>query len=43
MWRERITARAVVTRTMPLNNRTEMTDEERDILAQWLMQGAPTQ
>jgi uncharacterized membrane protein len=42
-WRERIRARAVVTRSMPLNNRTGMTDEERDTLAQWLMQGAPTQ
>jgi uncharacterized membrane protein len=42
-WRERIRARAVVTRSMPLSNRTGMTDEERDTLAQWLMQGAPTQ
>jgi uncharacterized membrane protein len=41
-WRERIRARAIVTRSMPLNNRTGMTDEERDTLAQWLMQGAPT-
>ena len=43
MWRERILARAVVTRTMPLNNRTGMTDEERDTLARWITQGAPTQ
>jgi uncharacterized membrane protein len=42
-WRERIRARAIVTRSMPLNNRTGMTDEERDTLAQWLSQGAPTQ
>jgi uncharacterized membrane protein len=42
-WRERIRARAVVTRSMPLNNRTGMTDEERDTLALWLTQGAPTQ
>jgi uncharacterized membrane protein len=28
---------------MPLNNRTGMTDEERDTLAQWFSQGAPTQ
>ncbi len=42
LWKERIAARAVVTRTMPLNNRTEMTDEERDTLARWLAQGAPT-
>lgn len=37
---ERIKARAVVSRTMPLNNKTGMTDEERDLLARWLMQGA---
>ncbi|HEY8090699.1 MAG TPA: urate hydroxylase PuuD [Polyangiaceae bacterium] len=42
MWKERIRARAVVTRSMPLNNRTGMTDEERDTLAAWLEQGAPT-
>jgi uncharacterized membrane protein len=43
VWKERIRARAVVTRSMPLNNRTGMTDEERDTLALWLTQGAPTQ
>jgi uncharacterized membrane protein len=43
VWRERIRARAIVTRSMPLNNRTGMTDEERDTLAQWLSQGATTQ
>jgi uncharacterized membrane protein len=42
VWKERIRARAVVTRSMPLNNRTGMTDEERDTLAQWFAQGAPT-
>jgi uncharacterized membrane protein len=42
LWRERIRARAVVTRSMPLNNRTGMTDEERDTVARWLTQGAPT-
>ena len=41
-WRERIRARAVVTRSMPLNNRTEMTSEERDTLALWLEQGGVT-
>jgi uncharacterized membrane protein len=41
VWRERIQARAVVTRTMPLNNLTAMTDEERETLARWFMQGAP--
>jgi uncharacterized membrane protein len=39
MWRERIKARVVVTRTMPLNNRTEMTEEERGIVGRWVMQG----
>jgi uncharacterized membrane protein len=43
LWRERIKARVVVTRSMPLNNRTGMTEEERDTLAQWFVQGAPTQ
>jgi uncharacterized membrane protein len=42
LWKERIKARVVVTRTMPLNNRTEMTDDERATLAQWLMQGGGT-
>lgn len=43
MWRERIKFRAVVARTMPLNNRTGMTDDERDTLARWFAQGSPTQ
>jgi uncharacterized membrane protein len=43
LWKERIKARVVVTRTMPLNNRTEMTDDERAMLAQWLVQGGGTQ
>jgi uncharacterized membrane protein len=38
LWTERIKARAVVTRTMPLNNRTGMTDDERATLGQWLVQ-----
>lgn len=42
MWRERISYRVVVARTMPLNNRTAMTDDERDTLARWFQQGAPT-
>jgi len=41
-WRERIKARVVVTRSMPLNNMTGMTNEERDTIATWLSQGAPT-
>jgi uncharacterized membrane protein len=42
LWRERIKFRAVIARTMPLNNRTGMTDDERDTLARWFAQGAPT-
>ena len=34
----RIRARAVETRTMPLGNRTNMTDRERAILARWIDQ-----
>ena len=36
----RIRARAVETRTMPLGNRTNMTDRERVILARWIDGGA---
>jgi uncharacterized membrane protein len=36
----RIRARAIETRTMPLGNRTQMTDRERQMLARWLDQGA---
>jgi uncharacterized membrane protein len=39
----RIRVRAVDTRTMPLGNRTHMTDRERAILARWIDQGAPIQ
>lgn len=38
---DRILARAVVTRTMPLGNLTGMTDEERARLGAWIAQGAP--
>lgn len=37
---ERIRARAIDTRTMPLGNRTNMTDRERALLARWITQGA---
>lgn len=37
----RIKVRAVEQRTMPLGNRTGMTDEERDILRRWIDAGAP--
>ena len=36
----RIRARAVETKTMPLGNRTHMTDRERAQLARWIDQGA---
>jgi uncharacterized membrane protein len=37
---ERIKIRAVTTKTMPLGNKTQITDEERQILARWIEQGA---
>jgi len=36
----RINERAVVTRTMPPNNKTNITDDERAVLARWIAQGA---
>jgi uncharacterized membrane protein len=38
---ERIRIRAVETRTMPLGNKTGMTDQERDLVARWITAGAP--
>ncbi|MGQ0836276.1 MAG: urate hydroxylase PuuD [Gammaproteobacteria bacterium] len=40
-WAQRIHERAVVTRTMPLANLTQMTEEERSTLARWYAAGAP--
>jgi uncharacterized membrane protein len=37
---QRINQRAVVTRTMPPANKTNITDAERDLLGQWIAQGA---
>ena len=37
---QKIKATAVTTDTMPLGNMTEMTDEERILLGQWIDQGA---
>ena len=37
---ERIRVRAVETKTMPLANKTGMTDAERDLLARWIEAGA---
>lgn len=39
---ERIRVRAIDTRTMPLGNRTLMTERERTLLARWIEQGATT-
>lgn len=36
----RINERAIVTRTMPPNNKTHMTDLERAVLAKWIAEGA---
>ena len=38
---ERIRVRAVETKTMPLANKTGMTDQERELLARWVAAGAP--
>ncbi len=39
-YKDKIMQRAVVTKTMPLNNKTNMTQEERNILRCWIGQGA---
>jgi uncharacterized membrane protein len=38
---ERIRVRAVETKTMPLANKTAMTQAERDLLSRWVAAGAP--
>jgi len=40
-WAERIQARAVTTRSMPLANLTHMTEAERTVLANWFAAGEP--
>jgi uncharacterized membrane protein len=40
---ERIHFRAIQTRTMPLGNKTGMTEDERQLLGRWLEAGAPLQ
>ena len=37
---ERIMVRSVRTQTMPLGNKTNMTEEERELLRAWILQGA---
>jgi uncharacterized membrane protein len=38
--KDKIMLRVVVTRTMPPNNKTNMTEEERQKIACWIQQGA---
>jgi uncharacterized membrane protein len=38
--RDKILQRVVITKTMPLNNKTNMTEEERQIINCWVQQGA---
>jgi len=38
---DRIRARAVETRTMPLGNKTGITEAERELLGRWTAAGAP--
>lgn len=38
---DRILVRAVQTKTMPQGNKTEMTEEEREMLRVWIEQGSP--
>ena len=40
---DRIRERAIVTKTMPLGNKTAMTEDERALLGQWIDQGANTE
>ncbi len=39
--KEKIMQRVVLTKTMPQNNKTNMTEEERDLIRCWIEQGAP--
>jgi uncharacterized membrane protein len=39
---QQMVQQAVVQRTMPLNNATQMTDAERALLKRWFDAGAPT-
>ena len=38
--KDKIMQRVVVTKTMPQNNKTNMTEEERNIIRCWIEQGA---
>lgn len=39
-YKDRIKMRAVVAKTMPLANKTNMTEDERDLVGKWLLSGA---
>jgi uncharacterized membrane protein len=39
----RIKVRAIDTKTMPFANKTGISDEERDVIAQWIAAGSPTE
>ena len=40
-WAPRIKVRTSIEKTMPLLNKTSMTDDERSVLAAWVDDGAP--
>jgi len=40
--KDKVMQRVVITKTMPLNNKTNMTDKEREIIRCWIEQGAKT-
>jgi uncharacterized membrane protein len=40
--KDKILQRVVITKTMPQNNKTNMTPDERDMIRCWIEQGAPT-
>jgi uncharacterized membrane protein len=40
---EKIQFRVVITKTMPMNNKTGITDDEREVLSKWIRQGAKLQ
>jgi uncharacterized membrane protein len=39
--KDQIMTRAVLTETMPQGNKTQMTDDERDQIRRWILQGTP--
>ncbi|HWL87037.1 MAG TPA: urate hydroxylase PuuD [Polyangiaceae bacterium] len=43
MFSERIKSRVVISKTMPFGNKTGMTQDERDVLARWFLQGSSIQ